>query len=205
MIYQLGSILTNLPASNLPNGANFGKNKTMPTLHKYARIERERRFLLKHFPSDANRVRVRRITDRYIDGTNLRLREQNDDGGPAMFKLTQKLPARASGAQQGLITSMYLSRDEHLVLARLPARQLTKTRHSVPPFGIDVFEGKLEGLLLAEAEFDSAEAADQLTIPSFVHAEVSTDDRFTGGQLVSASRRELQAWLLEYGVTLMSS
>jgi CYTH domain-containing protein len=174
----------------------------MPAPHKYARIERERRFLLTHFPVDATSVRVRRIKDRYIQGTNLRLREQSDDGGPAIFKLTQKVPARASGAQQGVITTIYLSDDEFLVLARLPARQLNKTRYSVPPFGIDVFEGELEGLLLAEAEFDSAEDADKLVIPSFIHAEVSTDDRFTGGQLVGASRQELQAWLLEYGVTL---
>jgi CYTH domain-containing protein len=183
---------------------DFGKNKKMPTPHKYARIERERRFLLAQFPVDAKSVRVRRIKDRYIDGTNLRLREPSDDGGPAIFKLTQKLPARASGAQQGMITSMYLSQDEFLALARLPARQLHKTRYSVRPFGVDVFEGELDGLLLAEAEFDSAEDADKLTIPSFIHAEVSADDRFTGGQLVGASRPELQAWLLEYGVTLSS-
>ena len=97
---------------------------------------------------------------------------------------------------------MYLDHDEFLVLARLPARQLTKTRSSVPPFGIDVFDGTLEGLLLAEAEFDSAEAAETLMIPSFVHVEVSFDDRFTGGQLVGASRSELQSWLADYGVTL---
>ena len=35
--------------------------------HKYARIERERRFLLDRFPS-ADVVRIRHITDRYIDG-----------------------------------------------------------------------------------------------------------------------------------------
>ena len=73
----------------------------MPTPHKYARIERERRFLLAQFPVDATSVRVRRITDSYIDGTNLRLREQIDDGETAIFKLTQKVPARASGLSLG--------------------------------------------------------------------------------------------------------
>lgn len=62
----------------------------MQRLHKYARIERERRFLLDRFPS-ADVVRIRHITDRYIDGTCLRLREQTDDSGPAVFKLTQKI------------------------------------------------------------------------------------------------------------------
>lgn len=124
--------------------------------HKYARIERERRFLLDGFPSGENVVRVRRIVDRYIDGTALRLRQQTEDGAPPVFKLTQKIPARSSGAQQGFITSMYLTEVEYSVLARLPAKTLTKARHSVPPFSIDVFEGALKGLILAEAEFESA-------------------------------------------------
>ena len=169
---------------------------------KYARIERERRFLLHQFPSGAKVVRIRRITDRYISDTGLRLREQSDDGGTTIFKLTQKVPVRAEGAQQGFITSMYLAKDEFCVLAQLPARILSKSRYSVPPFGIDVFEGTLEGLVLAEAEFDSPSAADALTLPSFIRREVTADDRFTGGQLVRAPRRDVQTWLLEYGIRL---
>jgi CYTH domain-containing protein len=69
----------------------------------------------------------------------------------------------------------------------------------VPPLGIDVIEGALEGLLLAEAEFDRAAAVDALTIPSFIVAEVSADNRFTDGRLVRASRDDLQTWLMEYG------
>ena len=179
------------------------KNLNMP--HKYARIERERRFLLDQFPSNTLAVRIRRITDRYIDGTTLRLREQSEDGGPTVFKLTQKVPERASGAQQGLITSMYLTAGEFVVLAQLSAKKLSKTRYSVPPFGIDVFEGELEGLLLAEAEFDSAGDADALTLPSFILREISADKRFTGGQLARASRHDIRIWLLEYGIRLGSS
>ena len=174
-------------------------------MHQYARIERERRFLLSQFPSNENVVRIRRISDRYIEGTTLRLRELSEDNGPVIFKLTQKLPSPANGAQQGLITTMYLTKDEFRVLALLPAKTLRKIRHSVPPFGIDVFEGELEGLLLAEAEFDSAEDADALTIPPFLSREVSTDDRFTGGRLVCASRQDVGAWLSEYGIGLATA
>jgi CYTH domain-containing protein len=169
---------------------------------KYAQIERERRFLLAQFPSTAKVERIRRIADRYIDGTTLRLREQNEDGGPTLFKLTQKVPVRASGAEQGFITTMYLTKEEFGVLTHLSAQSLNKTRYSVPPFGIDVFEGTLEGLLLAEAEFDSSSAAAALTIPSFMLREVTTDERFTGGQLVRASRGDVQTWLREYGIRL---
>lgn len=171
---------------------------------KYARIERERRFLLAQFPSDATVVRNRRITDHYIEGTTLRLRKQCYDDGLTTFKLTQKLPMRGNGAQQGFITSMYLTQDEFHVLAQLPAKKLTKTRFSVPPFGIDVFDGLLEGLILAEVEFDSADAAEAVPVPSFAAGEVSSDDRFTGGQLVRASRQDLKNWLVEYGLPIRS-
>jgi CYTH domain-containing protein len=174
----------------------------MHPVHKYAKIERERRFLLAKFPNDANVIRTRRIIDRYIDGTTLRLRKLIDDNGPAAFKLTQKIPARDSGGQQGLIVTIYLTETEFGVFQQLPAHTLSKTRHSVPPFGIDVFSGELEGLILAEAEFDSAAAADALLIPPYISREVSDDDRFTGGSLVHASRQEIATTLLEYEITL---
>jgi CYTH domain-containing protein len=100
---------------------------------------------------------------------------------------------------------MYLTQEEFRILAQLSASKLNKIRYSVPPFGIDVFEGRLPGLVLAEVEFDSEASADALTVPSFVLREVSADNRFTGGRLVCASRQDLEVWLLEYGITLGSS
>jgi len=171
--------------------------------HTYRRIEHERRFLLDCFPSDQTIVRVCRIIDFYIDGTTLRLREQTDQSGPSLFKLTQKTPAPGDGGRQGYITSIYLTEGEFRVLRQLPAKKLSKIRSSVPPFGIDVFQDQLEGLVMAEAEFDSAADAGDLTIPPFVFREVTTDERFTGGRLVCASREELRAWLQEYGIALV--
>jgi CYTH domain-containing protein len=170
--------------------------------HKYARTERERRFLVKDFPLASAISRTRHITDLYIEATRLRLREQTECGIPTVYKLTQKIPIRGEAAQQGFITNLYLTESEFQILARLPARKLVKTRHSVSPFGIDTFEGEWSGLCLAEAEFESAADADALTIPSFVHAEVTDDDRFTGGRLVNATRGDLQSWLSEYGIHL---
>lgn len=167
---------------------------------KYARIEWERRFLLNSFPTGETVTRVRRISDRYIEGTTLRLRQQNDDDGQPVFKLTQKLPGGTVPGQQGLITSMHLTKEEFNVLATLPAKELTKVRHSVPPFGIDVFEGTLGGLVLAEAEFKSAAEASALVLPRFILREVSDDRRFTGGSLITASTEELGKWLAEYGI-----
>jgi len=174
----------------------------MPAERKYGRIEWERRFLLDRFPRGAVVTRVRRITDRYIEGTSLRLRQQTDSDGTTIFKLTQKLGDQAERARQGLITTMYLIDVEFSVLAKLPARALTKTRHSVPPFGIDVFEGVLRGLVMAEAEFNSATEAAALTLPFFIRQEVTEDPRFTGGSLVAAARQEVESWLAQHGIKL---
>ena len=171
--------------------------------HKYARLERERRFLLHQFPHDANVVHTRRITDSYIESTTLRLREQTEDGRDTVFKLTQKIPLPARGSQQGFVTTIYLTQDEFRVLAQLPSKKLQKLRYSVPPFGIDIFEGALQGLILAEAEFDSEDAAAVFPVPSFAAAEVTTDARFTGGRLVQSTRHELKLWLSEYGIAIV--
>ena len=173
----------------------------MASAHNYARVEWERRFLLARFPAEAKVVQVRRIVDRYIDGTNLRLRRMSGADGGQIFKLTQKLAEPRMTARQGLITNIYLACEEFDVLSQLPARILMKTRHSVPPFGIDVFEGELRGLVLAEAEFNSAEEAAALQLPPFLHREVTADVRFNGGRLVRATREELRQCLAEYGLT----
>lgn len=170
--------------------------------HQYARTERERRFLLRTFPPGVHVLRSRRITDRYIEGTYLRLREQKYDDGLISFKLTQKLPERGSGAKQGLITSMNLTQSEFEVLSRLPAKQFSKTRYSVQSCGIDVFEDTLQGLILAEAEFDSPSEAEGFVSPDYVVCEVSQDDRFTGGRLACATRLEIRRWLGEFGINI---
>ena len=89
---------------------------------KYARIERERRFLLAKPPPVTAGTAVRRITDRYLTGTRLRLRlVQREDTDAHEYKLTQKVPWQGPGGIQGLITNLYLDHVEHDVLASLPA------------------------------------------------------------------------------------
>ena len=173
---------------------------------KYARIERERRFLLPG-PPPASAVTVRRrITDRYLPGTRLRLRRIDDAGrGDSEFKFTQKVPARRPGYVQGLITNTYLSAAEYDLLATLPAAVLSKTRLSVAPLGIDVFEPPLHGLIMADVEFSTDNEAQSFRPPPVAVAEVTDDSRFTGGSLVSARRHDLLAWLAEYGIELQQT
>ncbi|QUC59309.1 hypothetical protein IOD14_22565 [Streptomyces sp. A2-16] len=167
---------------------------------KYARVERERRFLLAEPPAPSAVTVSRAINDRYVKGTRLRLRRADLSDGRCELKLTQKVPISQPGAVQGLITNTYLSPAEYDVLAALPAALLSKTRFSVPPLGVDVFDGHLQGLVLAEAEFTTDDEAQSFVPPPDCIAEVTEDTRFTGGHLVQASRRELLKWLAEYGL-----
>ncbi|MEU9437993.1 hypothetical protein [Streptomyces sp. NPDC048252] len=79
---------------------------------------------------------------------------------------------------------------------------LSKTRFGVPPLVVDVLEAPLKGLVLAEAEFSDDEEALAFVSPARCVAEVTDDVRFSGGILVSASLRELSAWLPGYGIRL---
>jgi len=168
---------------------------------RYARVERERRFLLAELPRDREPVRVEAIVDRYLTGTRLRLRAMTEPGnGRSRYKLAQKIPAAAPGAVQGLITNVYLAKGEYDLLARLPALVLRKTRYSLPPFGVDVFDRPLQGLVLAEAEFSGEEEALAFRPPAYVVAEVTGDPRFTGGSLAGVARERLLEWLVDYGL-----
>jgi CYTH domain-containing protein len=167
---------------------------------KYARVERERRFLLATPPTPSTVTVTRVITDRYLVGTRLRLRRADFPDGSSERKLTQKVPISRPGGVQGLITNTYLSLAEYDLLASLPAAVLSKTRFSVPPLGVDVFNGPLQGLVLAEAEFTTDEEAQSFVPPPECVAEVTNDVRFTGGRLVETPRQDLLGWLAEYGL-----
>ena len=169
---------------------------------KYARPERERRFLLARPPALPDSAVVSRITDRYLEGARLRLRrEERLDDGSCAYKLTQKL-TQGSSLSDSLITTIYLEASEYESLSSLPAAVLEKTRSRVPPFVIDAFGTPLEGLVLAEAELASDEEARSLEAPPESVAEVTADPRFSGGRLAAATREEMLGWLSEHGVTL---
>lgn len=160
---------------------------------KYARFELERRFLVERLPDGIEQAKGWRITDHYIINTHLRLRRmQPIAGGDAVFKLGQKEVPSPPDFSRMTITNMYLSPDEHDVLATLPARELRKRRHGHEhdgkPYGFDVFESHLAGLILAEVGFETTrDMNEQWELPPWVLREVSQDVRFTGGELAAAS------------------
>ena len=156
---------------------------------KYARVERERRFLLAELPAGIDLAAgYRELADLYLDGTRLRLRSVTSPSGAILEqKLGQKRLDPDGNAAHRIITSVYLEPAEYALLATLPGRRLSKRRyafsHAGLAFALDVFLGALAGLTLAEAELDSDTAERALALPPFAHCEVTALPLFTGGEL----------------------
>lgn len=168
---------------------------------KYARIEEERRFLLRSIPPELQLGdSFVRIFDQYIPGTRLRLRRIESAAGQAMaYKFGQKYRAADQAAHQAIMTNIYLDEAEYKTLQALGGRSLTKRRYAYhfqgQDYSIDVFEGRLGGLVLAEIEGQEHVDIASLPLPGFALREVTGDPQFTGGELARLSAGEFQTWL----------
>src|SRR5512143_667608 len=154
----------------------------------YTVVERERRWLCRTVPRELI-IRTEAITDLYVTGARLRLREARPiDGGAPMLRLSRKADI---DRHTRLVTSIYLPEEEFAVLvASLPGVRLKKLRHKLkrvlPGVAIlvDEFQGELDGLVMAEADFATPELLAAFAGPDFADREVTDDPRFTGGYLV---------------------
>src|SRR5258707_590658 len=118
----------------------------------YRFVERERRWLCREIPRDRV-LATEAITDLYVTGARLRLREARPiDGGLAKLRLSRKADV---DSHTRLITSIYLPEDEFAVLtASLPGLRIRKLRHKLKSasdvaFHVDEFQGGHAGLIMA--------------------------------------------------------
>ena len=174
----------------------------MSPSHKYARIESERRFLLRILPDDLDDHNAMRIIDRYWAGTRMRLRRMETlDGETIQLKLTQKYMEPSRPAEETVITNQYLTEAEFALFAQLPGIELVKRRyrylHQGSGYSLDRFEGPLEGLLLAEIEAGQGVLAPG-TVPDFAICEVTAEAVFTGGWLVETNAAQLADLLAKW-------
>lgn len=175
-------------------------------LEKHARVERERRFLLRELPPGLSLTdRHLQIFDNYMTGTRLRLRKVRVPATREWtWMLTQKFaPPVAPGAppdySRTLITDIYLSQYEYEVFSVFEGNELRKNRyayeHEGRAYSIDVFLGDLRGLILAATVFATGDEMRLLAPPPFAVLEVTHDEMFTGLKLVDTTTDALRAEL----------
>lgn len=157
------------------------------SLPKYAHWVAERRFLVDPGQMPAlDAAGARRIEDLYIDGGRLRLRRITElSTGEQTFKLAKKYAP--DNPLIGPMTNLYLDAGEYAALDVLPGRRLSKRRHKVGAFCIDVFEGPLEGLVTAECEATNRMAAMRFDVPPWCLREVTTEPDYTGWRLAQSA------------------
>src|SRR5712671_2593203 len=156
---------------------------------KYARVERQRRYLLADLPAGLTRANHHlQITDNYITGTRLRLRKVRDPRtNKWVVKFTQKFAANPEDLSRTMITNTYLNALEAETLAVFAANEIRKNRYPFEfggrRFSVDMFLGDLFGLVLAETSFETDEELDAFRKPSFALADVTNNAIFSGGKL----------------------
>ena len=188
--------------------AKLTDQNTIVPKSRYARLERERRYLLDGLPEGLTPASPHvQITDNYITGTRLRLRKVREpQTNKWIVKLTQKLAPKPADLSRTLITNTYLTAAESEVLAVFEANEIRKNRYPYEfagrKFTIDMFLGDQFGLVLAETRFDSDEELGSFPPPPFAVEDVTNNDLFTGGNLsVSTFAEVREEWLRQRAVT----
>ena len=165
---------------------------------KYARVERERRYLLQDLPEGLTRADHHfQITDNYITGTRLRIRKVRDPRtNKWVVKFTQKFAPNPGDLSRTFITNIYLNAIEGDTLAVFEANEIRKNRYPFEfagrNFSVDMFLGNLFGLVLAEVSFETDEELDSFPKPPFALADVTNNKIFSGGSLSELTFQDIR-------------
>jgi adenylate cyclase len=148
-----------------------------------ANAEIERKFLVHDAPEDLKQQPHENIRQGYLaiaaDGTEARVREQGD----ASF-LTVK---SGSGETRTEVELPIPAKTFASLWPLTRGQRVRKVRYHVPhddrTIEIDVYRRKLKGLVVAEIEFPSEEAAAAFQPPEWLGEEVTGDERFNNKNL----------------------
>jgi len=186
--------------------AKLTEENTIVPESRYARIERERRYLLRDLPAGMTRADPHlQITDNYLTGTRLRIRKVRDPrSNKWTVKFTQKFAPDPNDLSRTIITNTYLNPLEAEVLSVFNANEIRKNRYPFEfegrKFSVDMFLGDLFGLVLAEISFETDEDLDNFSKPQFALVDVTNDQLFTGGRLSELTFAEVRAEVSERGL-----
>ncbi len=182
------------------------QNTIVPAESKYARVERERRYLLQDLPEGLTRASPHvQITDNYLTGTRLRIRKMRDpQTNKWTVKLTQKFVPDPEDLTRAIITNIYLNALEAETLDVFAANEIRKNRYRFEfagrKFSVDMFLGALFGLVLAEVSFETDEELESFSPPPFAIADVTQSELFTGGKLCELTFADIRQEISRSGL-----
>src|SRR5688572_10629875 len=181
--------------------AKLTDQNTVVPESKYARVERERRYLLRDLPEGMTRADPHvQITDNYITGSRLRLRKVREPRtNQWTVKFTQKFAPDPSDLSRTIITNTYLNALEAETFSIFNSNEIRKNRYKFEfdgrQFAVDMFLGDLFGLVLAETSFETDEELDSFPKPPFALVDVTNDELFSGGRLSELTFPEIRSYI----------
>lgn len=133
-------------------------------------MEIERKFLLKELPDNVESYPVRHLEQGYLcTGPVVRIRKDNDK-----YELTYK--GKGSMVREEYNLPLTKEAYEHL-REKIDGRLITKRRYMIPfenyTIELDIFEGDLAPLTLAEVEFSTEEEANNFVAPDWFAEDVT--------------------------------
>lgn len=147
--------------------------------------EIERKFLIKELPDLTNRPCLH-LEQGYLclgDKEEVRLRITTPSHFQSNYLLTVK---KGTGLVRGE-EEISLLKEQFVGLWPLTiGRRLTKKRYLIfanPDIEVDVFEGPLEGLIVAEVEFKNEEDANSFHPPDWMGKDVTNDEYYKNRHL----------------------
>ena len=186
--------------------AKLTDQNTIVPESKYARVERERRYLLRDLPEGMTRADPHvQITDNYITGSRLRLRKVREPRtNKWTVKFTQKFAPDPNDLSRTIITNTYLNALEAETLSIFNSNEIRKNRYKFEfdgrEFAVDMFLGDLFGLVLAEVSFETDEELDSFPKPPFALVDVTNEQMFSGGRLCELTFADVKSEIVERGL-----
>lgn len=143
-------------------------------------MEIERKFLISSIPFPLENFKCRVIEQGYLNTSPVvRVRRDNDD-----YYLTYK----SKGFLEREEYNLPLDADSYShLISKADGTIITKRRYEIPLnnyiIEFDVFEGRYEGLLLAEVEFPTKEEANSFTPPEWFGEDVTFDAKYSNSNM----------------------
>lgn len=164
-------------------------------------IEYELTFLAREIPPEIRNSLPNRLVDVYIPENathpHIRLRRKGNT-----YEITKKVPLAADDLSEHSEQTIPLEQAEFESLTSGHGRLIEKDRYNVVieghPAEVDVFSGKLEGLVLIDFEFSLAADKQAFTPPACCLAEVTQEEFLAGGILSGKSYADIEANLTRF-------
>lgn len=158
-------------------------------------MEIERKYLIHKIPGELSQYKYKKIEQGYLcNKPTIRIRKSNQDyiltyksGVTDQISITEGSAIINHEVELPLTDEAY-----HTLKNKVEGNMVYKTRYLIPiqdslTAELDIFEGKLLGLVYVEVEFPDEQTANDFVPPQWFAKELSSDKRFSNYRLSKIS------------------